>query len=437
MTLRILTRNRKLVSSLLREAKRAYTKQAEQAICVYVNDQSDNWRHVACRAKRPLRSIILDPGVVDLLLEDARDFLDSKQWYADRGIPHRRGYLLYGKPGSGKTSLIQAIAGELGLHVYIISLSRVGLDDTTLSSAIGDLPSRCIALMEDIDAAFTRGISRGKDEESSGGDEGEGSSAGPKPAGPKEAPASRVTLSGLLNALDGVGAQEGRILFATTNRYQTLDSALIRPGRLDLHIEFKYASQFQIEELFRTFYQPLRGAKEDLEKQDEKDKDKKGDLNEKESTAANLDVPLVGLGPAAVTTEKVVVAPPTPSNSGSVSPDASPVAAPTADIHVTSTTDEPSSKSGLAFGTSHSARAPAFSVAQYDALAKQFAAQVPADTFSMAALQGYLMTYKIRPVQAVKDVAAWVEKEQKEQRGASTGTTVTQMKESEEKSSES
>lgn len=105
LTVRILTRNRRIVNSLLLEAKRMYTQSTEQSVCVYVNDQSDNWRHVACRAKRPMRSIILDPGVKDLLLDDARDFMNSKQWYADRGIPHRRGYLLYGKPGSGKSRI--------------------------------------------------------------------------------------------------------------------------------------------------------------------------------------------------------------------------------------------------------------------------------------------------------------------------------------------
>jgi hypothetical protein len=56
--------------------------------------RSNNWRHVASRPKRPLRSIVLDPGIKDLLIDDAKDFLESKQWYADRGIPFRRGYLL-------------------------------------------------------------------------------------------------------------------------------------------------------------------------------------------------------------------------------------------------------------------------------------------------------------------------------------------------------
>lgn len=106
-------------------------------------------------------SIILDPGVAELLVDDARDFLQSRAWYAARGIPFRRGYLLvgvynhisptlltrlhnvqYGAPGSGKTSIISSIAGELGLDIYIISLSRSGLDDSALSTLISDLPGK-------------------------------------------------------------------------------------------------------------------------------------------------------------------------------------------------------------------------------------------------------------------------------------------------------
>jgi mitochondrial chaperone BCS1 len=61
-----------------------------------------------------------------MLIADAKDFLRSEDWYAERGIPFRRGYLLHGVPGSGKTSLIHAIAGELGLDIYVVSLSSKG-----------------------------------------------------------------------------------------------------------------------------------------------------------------------------------------------------------------------------------------------------------------------------------------------------------------------
>jgi chaperone BCS1 len=105
----------------------------EDKIDLYANEGlSGDWRFVTSRPQRPLQSIVLDAGVKELLISDARDFLRSKAWYSSRGIPFRRGYLLYGAPGSGKTSIIHSLAGELGLDIYIVSLSKVGLDDSTL-----------------------------------------------------------------------------------------------------------------------------------------------------------------------------------------------------------------------------------------------------------------------------------------------------------------
>ena len=66
--------------------------------------------------------------------------------------------------------------------------------------------------------------------------------------------ASSITLAGLLNALDGIEASEGRLLFATTNHKEALDPALRRPGRMDVHVEFGMASQYQAKQLFKRFY---------------------------------------------------------------------------------------------------------------------------------------------------------------------------------------
>jgi len=119
-------------------------------------------------------------------------------------------------------------------------LGKKGMDDTRLNEMICNIPARAIALLEDIDAAFTHGVTRDDGEDKSKKDHGfdEGG----------------ISLSGLLGAIDGVAAQEGRILFATTNRYDVLDEALIRPGRLDLHVEFRNASSWQAGEIFKCFY---------------------------------------------------------------------------------------------------------------------------------------------------------------------------------------
>ena len=69
-----------------------------------------------------------------------------------------------------------------------------------------------------------------------------------------------VTFSGLLNAVDGVASQEGRLLFLTTNHIERLDPALIRPGRCDVHVKFDYATHDQIQRMFTAFFPPVRGC---------------------------------------------------------------------------------------------------------------------------------------------------------------------------------
>jgi chaperone BCS1 len=363
-----------------------YTKENHFIDVVFLPRFNNDWNHVASRSKRPLDSIILDDGIRDFLLEDARDFIKSRQWYADRGaslillsmllhlthssgIPFRRGYLLYGAPGSGKTSIIHSLAGELGLDIYIISLSKTGLDDNNLNSLISSLPEHCIAIMEDIDAAFTHGLTRDKtgtqledprnrDLQQHGRHSSEDDFDDYRQQGrgrnQSQTKDTRVTLSGLLNALDGVSAQEGRLLFATTNRYHSLDPALIRPGRMDIHIEFRLASHYQARELYKRFYFP--DAPDEVTMNDEAS-----------------------------------------SDSGYVTP--------TTDASDPIGPDEPPKYNG----TTHSARAPKLSKKKIEQLAEQFAARIPERELSMASLQGYLMSYKTRPFQAVDDVERWVE----------------------------
>ncbi|KAJ7100648.1 P-loop containing nucleoside triphosphate hydrolase protein, partial [Mycena belliarum] len=364
----IMTRDHGILTSLLQEARRAYMVAQEHKMCVYVSDTGNVWRHVACREKRSMHSIILDPGVKDILVDDAKDFLTSKNWYAERGIPFRRGYLLYGAPGSGKTSFIHSVAGELGLDVYVLSLSRIGLDDAALGELVNALPERCVALMEDIDAAFTSGLNRDTAPPLNTQDPNK-----PQPQGAPPAPPTTSRLSGLLNALDGVGAQEGRILFATTNRYAVLDAALCRPGRMDLHIEFRLASKFQARQLFSRFYLPAQDPDTML-----------ADADAEEGTAS------------------------VDSGYDSGEERASPPASPTVSA---SSTEVPECEKLRFSGTSHQTRAPKLRRRQIGELAVRFSEAIPEREISMASLQGFLMAYKIRPFEAVEEVKAWVEKE--------------------------
>lgn len=369
LVVKILAFSKKILSQILLEAKADYLASQEDTISIYSYDMHTRWRKLADRPRRSLNSIILDPGMKDMLISDAKDFLSSKTWYAARGIPFRRGYLLHGAPGSGKTSLIHSLAGELGLKILVISLSHPNLNDTILREIMTELPEQCIALIEDIDAAFTQTMNRDlpsdedtEDSVSVSRNKNQGST-------------NKITLSGLLNVLDGIGAAEGRILFATTNKYSSLDPALCRPGRMDVHVEFRLASKFQAREFYKTFYAP------DSEPQDRDPDRPNGSINEKVADLVDLEALITTSG-------EDIVEPSSLSNH-------------TGDAAIT--------------GTFHQRRAPQLSCKVLIGLANAFAENIHEREVSMAALQGYLIQYKTRPVEAVKNVRAWAIKEKETQ----------------------
>lgn len=165
------------------------------------------------------------------------------------GIPYRRGYLLHGPPGSGKTSFIQALAGALSYDICVLNLSERGLADDKLFHLLSNVPERSFVLIEDIDAAFNKRVQTTED--------GyvhpsvmQQNMATNKPSSYQ----SSVTFSGFLNALDGVASGEERIIFMTTNHVENLDPALIRPGRVDLIEQIDDASPEQARRLFERFF---------------------------------------------------------------------------------------------------------------------------------------------------------------------------------------
>jgi len=204
----------------------------------------------------------LEEGIKQEVIQDIRDFLHpfASRFYARRGIPYRRGYLFYGEPGTGKTSLSLALAGAFGLELFVLSLSDPEMTDQKLGYLFASLPPRGIVLLEDIDAV---GLFRPR----SADDEVKAEKAkaaevardtGDRPTGLRRGGAAPqgITLSGALNAIDGVASQEGRILIMTTNDPESLDKALIRPGRIDLQVHFGHVSRSHAHQMFERMYTP-------------------------------------------------------------------------------------------------------------------------------------------------------------------------------------
>lgn len=236
ITLTTLYSQRHIFEDLFTEAHRLAQQSTEGKTIVYTARTASWEKFGEPRKKRPLESVILAQGVKERIVSDVKDFLASGKWYYDRGIPYRRGYLLHGPPGSGKSSFIQALAGELDYNIAILNLSERGMTDDRLSYLLTIIPQRTLVLLEDADAAFTNR----RTQTDAHGYQG-----------------ANVTFSGLLNALDGVASAEERVLFLTTNHVERLDSALVRPGRVDMTVRLGEVTRWQTEKLWDRFYGEL------------------------------------------------------------------------------------------------------------------------------------------------------------------------------------
>ncbi|PNP84952.1 hypothetical protein FNYG_01776 [Fusarium nygamai] len=306
------------IKQLLADAKTAYFLDTRHKTTIYRprikesrRDAWSMWQQVARRPIRPMRTVILEHEEKHDVLRDINEYLHpgTPKWYASRGIPLRRGYLFHGPPGTGKTSFSFALAGVFGIDIYVISLQDPTVSEEDLAVLFTRLPRRCVVLLEDIDTAGLRRPNGEEDEDEENEDvTGEKSSdaKGKKPekAEKKEKKKSKkskdssdsdtdsseedrkrrrkrrrnrrdrentsnrgtnniltvesISLSGLLNAIDGVASHEGRILIMTTNKPESLDEALIRPGRVDVQVGFKNATSAQASELFYRMYEMSR-----------------------------------------------------------------------------------------------------------------------------------------------------------------------------------
>uniref|UniRef100_A0A7G3AAP0 Mitochondrial chaperone BCS1 n=1 Tax=Lutzomyia longipalpis TaxID=7200 RepID=A0A7G3AAP0_LUTLO len=235
VTLTAFGRNKNIYFGILEEARQLALKHTEGKTIMYTAIGSE-WRPFGHpRKRRPINSVVLDRGVAEKIVADVQEFIRTPKWYSERGIPYRRGYLLYGPPGCGKSSFITALAGEIEFGICVLNLSDRSLSDDRLNHLLSVAPQQSIILLEDIDSAF---VSREETKQQKSAYEG----------------LNRVTFSGLLNCLDGVASTEARILFMTTNYLDRLDPALIRPGRVDLKEYVGYCSQYQVEQMYHRFY---------------------------------------------------------------------------------------------------------------------------------------------------------------------------------------
>jgi chaperone BCS1 len=248
---------------------------------IYTYDKEDTWNETEFLSTKTFDNLFFD-GKEDIM-KKIDFFLNNREWYEKNGIPYTLGIGLYGPPGTGKTSFIKALANYVGRHVVSLPLklakTKSALDkmyyEDTYSKATVPFDKKII-VMEDIDCVgkfvFQRKSTdesevdsnvvhvlqkpqlmkymNGNSETDSDGSDNKKFIVGTGTNGDERKP----TLDDLLNLVDGIRENTGRILIITSNFYHKLDSALIRPGRIDITLKMDNASRQTIGQMYAQYY---------------------------------------------------------------------------------------------------------------------------------------------------------------------------------------
>jgi chaperone BCS1 len=245
LTLKTIGRDQRIIKGFVAEVVACQHRKRRTSSYLYLYDEG--WESVAAYSPRLIESVLLKPGEKEHLMQDIERFRASRARYRRLGVPYHRGYLLYGPPGTGKTSLVSALAAKFGMSIYVVNLAE--MNDRTLKNAMNWIPENSVILFEDIDCMKTA-ARRLESDERKAPIQGVTKAA----VAAKSSDQGGVSLSGLLNVLDGFSAPENVIFVMTTNDADAIDPALLRPGRIDYKLFMGPACETQKVALYRRFF---------------------------------------------------------------------------------------------------------------------------------------------------------------------------------------
>lgn len=211
----------------------------ENSLNVFKLNRHEEWYLIKNVSKRNLDNVIIDSNIKTKLTDAIDDFISEEDWYKQRSISYKLAFVLEGPPGTGKTSLVKALASHYDKDVYDINISTVS--DETFANAITEVPKNSFILIEDFDStpAVQERTSTG---ESSNEENG------------VKTVKSKLSLTTILNTIDGIVSLNGVVIFLSTNVINKIDTAMIRPGRIDYVVNIPFLTDKEIKEYIKLMF---------------------------------------------------------------------------------------------------------------------------------------------------------------------------------------
>jgi chaperone BCS1 len=261
-------RSHKLFNELLHDLEKIdETGYDENKTVIYSYVKERLWIELTTISQRSFDNVFISKYVKNTLINHLTHFYNNKEWYKRRGIPYQTGIILYGEPGSGKTSIIKSLATYFKKRICILPASNI----IDLPNALQIIPNNSFVVIEDIDTSIIV-----KNRNITNNDECPPGAAANNAVNTMEnslkTTLSRYNsntnknqnelteyaqqyLSEVLNAIDGIVSIDERVIIFTTNDIEKIDKALLRPGRIDVSLYIGYINKEVFKQFICVFYE--------------------------------------------------------------------------------------------------------------------------------------------------------------------------------------